>query len=113
MLRVTLCRGCCCGILSKPPGADYDAQCLALDELAARGLITWRQTDCLEPCGRANVLVVQPTPEARNRGARPVWLGQIGNHQLDAIAHRVANGGPGISPLPANLEAHLINPRNQ
>ena len=67
-LRVTLCRGCCCGTVKKRPDVDHEAQRIRLHALAAAGTIACRETDCLGPCDSANVMVVNPTPHGRRSG---------------------------------------------
>lgn len=112
MLRVTLCRGCCCGTTKKRPDVDHDAQRDRLRRLAATGAISCRETDCLGPCDRANVMVVNPVPAARRAGARPTWFGQVSDDQLDLVIGWISDGGPGRAPLPAALVEHLVRPGN-
>ncbi|TDC08052.1 (2Fe-2S) ferredoxin domain-containing protein, partial [Nonomuraea longispora] len=69
MRRITVCRDCCCGSVRKVPGLDHDEQTRQLAEVAEI-----RVSACLDVCDQANVIVVQPTPEGRAAGGRPVWL---------------------------------------
>ena len=109
-LRVALRRGCCCGTVKKRPDVDHDAQRLRLHALAGAGTIVCRETDCLGPCDSANVLVVDPTPHARRAGARSTWFGEVSDDQLDLVVDWISDGGPGIVPLPAGLERHVVPP---
>ncbi|MCW2143692.1 hypothetical protein BXY51_008289 [Actinoplanes cyaneus] len=107
---VTVCRDCCCGSPAKHPGVDHDGQIERLR--AALGPEHRVRTSlCLDVCAQANVLVVQPTPEARRAGARPVWFGLVlDDLVLDDIAGWVKAGGPGRAELSAVLELSVITP---
>lgn len=100
---VTVCRGCCCGTAKKRPGVDHAARLSALRALVGDAA-TVRVTDCLGPCERSDVVVVNPSRTARRSGARPVWLGRLnGRHEGAAIADWVRSGGPGVAELPESL----------
>ncbi|MFI9550563.1 (2Fe-2S) ferredoxin domain-containing protein [Nonomuraea endophytica] len=106
MSRVTVCRGCCCGSDRKVPGFDHEEQVRRLSEL-----VEVRVSDCLDVCEQANVIVVQPGPEGRRAGGRPVWLGLV--NQADAaddIATWVKAGGPGLAEPPPILDLYVISP---
>jgi hypothetical protein len=108
-----VCRGCCCGDARKNPGTDHEGQLARLREAAAAsdGRLAVRTSDCLGPCGQANVIVVQPSTEGRRRGARATWIGWVldGDATDDVITWASA-GGPGIADLPATLELQVIPP---
>jgi hypothetical protein len=105
---LTVCRDCCCGSRDKHPGVDHDGQLTALADLAA-GAHRVRVSECLSVCERSNVVVVQPSPVARRRGARPVYLGEIlDDESVAAIGAWLAAGGPGVAPMPARLHGHLF-----
>jgi hypothetical protein len=105
-VTVTVCRGCCCGTTSKHPGVDHDGQVGRLRAAAGRQHRV-RVSGCLNVCGESNVVVVQPTPEARRGGARPVWLGGVLDGDVESrIAAWVTAGGPGVAPIPPALRAH-------
>ncbi|MER6912040.1 (2Fe-2S) ferredoxin domain-containing protein [Streptomyces sp. NPDC000594] len=108
---VVVCRGCCCGDARKHPGTDHEGQLRRVREAAAAsgGRIAVRTTDCLGPCGQANVIVVQPSAEARRRGARATWIGwALDDDALDDILDWVRAGGPGCAELPAALALQTI-----
>lgn len=109
-LRVTLCRGCCCGTVKKRSDVDHEAQRVRLHALAATGAIACRETDCLGPCDSANVMVVSPRPNASRAGARPTWFGEVSDDQLDLVIGWITDGGPGVVPLPTGLERHVVPP---
>ncbi|RZT87765.1 hypothetical protein EV383_4691 [Pseudonocardia sediminis] len=106
--RVTACRGCCCGTARKHPGVDHDRLLDRLvDEVGDRGLV--RTTDCLGPCAESNVVIVTPSPDARRRGARPVWVRAV----LDEVTVRgigewVRDGGPGAAEIPLELAGRVF-----
>ncbi|WP_051795832.1 hypothetical protein [Streptomyces sp. NRRL S-87] len=106
-----VCRGCCCGDPNKNPGADHEGQLARLRAAAAEsgGTLAVRTSDCLGPCERANVIVVQPSAEARRTGARAAWVGWAldGDATEDVLAWAAA-GGPGIAPVPATVELSLF-----
>ena len=102
---LTVCRDCCCGNGAKHPSVDHDAQ---LERLRGSGLRV-RTSLCLDVCAQANVVVVHPAPEARRRGARPVWFGLVlDGSVVDDLTSWARAGGPGVEPLPAILELSVI-----
>jgi len=105
---VTVCRDCCCGSLSKHPAVDHDAQVDRLrTELGTAHRV--RTSLCLDVCAQSNVLVVQPAPEARRQGARPVWFGLVlDDLVLGDIVGWVRSGGPGRARMSAALELSVI-----
>ncbi|GLH96991.1 hypothetical protein [Phytohabitans aurantiacus] len=107
-VTVTVCRGCCCGTVSKHPDVDHDGQLREL-RAAAGQQHRVRASDCLNACEQSNVVVVQPAPAARRAGARPVWLGGIlDDTTVSAIAQWLSAGGPGVAALPEPLTAHMF-----
>ncbi|MEU8205843.1 (2Fe-2S) ferredoxin domain-containing protein [Streptosporangium sp. NPDC049046] len=106
MKRITVCRDCCCGSVRKVPALDHDEQIRRLAEVA-----DVRVTECLDVCDQANVLIVQPTPEGRAAGGRPVWLALVNDEDATAdVAEWVRAGGPGLVPLPPILELYRFTP---
>ncbi len=70
-----------------------------------------RTSLCLDACTQANVMVVQPSPEARRAGVKPVWLGlMLHDDMLDDLAGWVDAGGPGVEPLPDLLALSEVPP---
>ena len=105
---LTVCRDCCCGSLDKHPDVDHDGHLAALR--AGAGPHRVRVSECLSVCERSNVLVVQPCPAARRRGARPVYLGDVlDGAALDAVTSWLAAGGPGVAAMPDRLHAHRFD----
>ncbi|MEU6488678.1 (2Fe-2S) ferredoxin domain-containing protein [Streptomyces sp. NPDC046887] len=110
---LVVCRGCCCGDARKHPGTDHAGQLRRLREAAAAsdGRLAVRTSDCLGPCGQANIVVVQPSGEARRRGAKAAWIGfTLDDDCLDDILAWVEAGGPGLAPPPATLALQLVDP---
>jgi hypothetical protein len=107
---VTVCRDCCCGSLRKHPSVDHDAQLAALRaDLEPHHRV--RVSECLDVCAQSNVIVVQPAPQARREGARPVWFGLVlDDAVLGDLTAWVRAGGPGAEPLPPILELSVITP---
>ncbi len=106
---VTVCRGCCCGT-PKVPGLDHAAQLADLRESLGT-VATVRPTDCLDACEYANVIVVQPSPEGRRAGGRPVWLGLVNDPDAARdITAWVRAGGPGLADPPAILDLYAFTP---
>ncbi|MGF1427582.1 (2Fe-2S) ferredoxin domain-containing protein [Kitasatospora sp. LaBMicrA B282] len=106
---VSVCRGCCCGT-PKVSGIDHAAQLVDL-RAGLAGVAEVRPVDCLDACDRANVIVVQPSPQGRRAGGRPVWLGFV--NDADAardITAWVAAGGPGLVDPPDILELYSFSP---
>ncbi|PRH78899.1 hypothetical protein C6N75_12450 [Streptomyces solincola] len=110
---LVVCRGCCCGDARKHPGTDHAGQLRRLRQAAAvsGGRLAVRTSDCLGPCGQANIVVVQPSGEARRKGARAAWIGfTLDDDCLDEILAWVAAGGPGVAEPPAALALQLVDP---
>ncbi|MCP9943626.1 (2Fe-2S) ferredoxin domain-containing protein [Streptomyces somaliensis] len=110
---LVVCRGCCCGDARKNPGTDHAGQLERLRRAAAAsdGRLAVRTSDCLGPCGQANVVVVQPSTEARRRGARAAWIGWVLDDDcLDELLAWVEAGGPGAAEPPAALVLQMIDP---
>ncbi|GAA1878015.1 (2Fe-2S) ferredoxin domain-containing protein [Streptantibioticus ferralitis] len=113
---VMVCRGCCCGDSRKHPGTDHQWQLERLLAAATQsaGRLAVRTTDCLGPCGQANVIVVQPSGEGRRNGGRATWIGwALDDDCTDDILRWVADGGPGVSEPPATLELQFIPPAGE
>ncbi|MFD3451365.1 (2Fe-2S) ferredoxin domain-containing protein [Streptomyces sp. NPDC058691] len=108
---MSVCRDCCCGT-EKVPGVDHAAQLAGLED-ALGGVCRVRVTDCLDVCEQANVVVVQPSPQGRAAGGRPVWLGLVNDPgAVEDITAWVRAGGPGLAAPPAVLELYAIRPPN-
>ncbi|MFJ8076786.1 (2Fe-2S) ferredoxin domain-containing protein [Streptomyces sp. NPDC096176] len=110
---LVVCRGCCCGDARKNPGTDHAGQLARLRDAAAvsGGRLAVRTSDCLGPCGQANVMVVQPSTEGRRRGARAAWIGwALDDDATDDVLAWATAGGPGIAPPPATLTLQMIPP---
>lgn len=93
---------------AKHPSVDHAGQ---LDRLRAElpAVHRVRTNLCLDVCAQANVVVVQPAPQARRQGARPVWFGLIlDDTVLDDVVAWVRAGGPGRAPMSAALELSVI-----
>ena len=89
---------------------DHDALLARLVEATA-GAATVDVSTCLLACEKSNVMVVQPSPAARHRGARPVWLREVLDAPaVDAIAGWVRGGGPGVSAVPPSLARLVTTP---
>ncbi|MEU5897407.1 MULTISPECIES: (2Fe-2S) ferredoxin domain-containing protein [Streptomyces] len=111
---LVVCRGCCCGDARKNPGIDHDWQLERLRSAAAasRGRFTVRTSDCLGPCGQANLVVVQPSSEGRRRGGRAAWVGFVTDDEsLDGILAWAEAGGPGMAQPSATLALQMVDPR--
>lgn len=55
--------------------------------------------------------MVQPTTEARRRGARAAWFGwALDDTATDEIIAWAESGGPGTTPIPPTLDLHRIDP---
>jgi (2Fe-2S) ferredoxin len=108
---VVVCRGCCCGDPRKDPRTDHSAQLRRLEGIADERptQVSVRTSDCLGPCNQANVVVVRPSSLGRRSGGRPVWLALIRDLAvLDLLEDWLADGGPGLAPVPDLLELHVI-----
>lgn len=106
-----VCRGCCCGDRRKHPGFDHDGQLEVLRAAAADsgGRFAVRTTDCLGPCGQANVVVVQPSAAGRRAGGRAAWVGFATDYDsTDELVRWATEGGPGIAEPPVTLELQFI-----
>jgi hypothetical protein len=101
-----MCRGCCCGTTRKHPGVDHDAIAEVLEGATGPEAELVR-VDCLWACDLSNVVVVNPSSEARRQGARPVWLAHVNTiESAMAVAQWVRLGGPGVADAPDDLQVH-------
>ncbi len=99
---VLLCRGCCCGT-DKHPHTDHDAQRASLEQAAHTAGLALRVVDCLDECGRSNVLVVRRP--GRRPAERDTWLGGLTTDKATtALTDWVAQGAP--EPLPTPLTGY-------
>ncbi|MFC7613677.1 hypothetical protein ACFQV2_08835 [Actinokineospora soli] len=64
-MKVTVCRGCCCGTIAKHPKVDHAGQVERLRAIGARVGATVRLADCLDACETSNVVVVQAPGSSR------------------------------------------------
>jgi hypothetical protein len=97
-LTVVVCRGCCCGTTRKHPGLDHAGQVAALARAAEAAGGRLRQTDCLGPCDRSNVMVVRSRTAA---ASATVWLGGVLEEaQTAALCAWIAGGAPASLPEP-------------
>ncbi|MET7363908.1 (2Fe-2S) ferredoxin domain-containing protein [Streptomyces sp. NPDC005562] len=111
---LVVCRGCCCGDARKHPGVDHAWQLERLRAAAAasRGRFAVRTSDCLGPCGQANIVVVQPSAEGRRKGGRASWVGfAMDDASIDEILAWAEAGGPGVAEPSATLALQLVDPR--
>ncbi|MFH8799155.1 (2Fe-2S) ferredoxin domain-containing protein [Streptomyces sp. NPDC017936] len=109
---LVVCRGCCCGDARKHPGHDHARQPERLRAAAAAsgGGFQVRTTDCLGPCGQANV-VVRPSAAGRRAGGRAAWVGFVLDDDCtEEILAWAAAGGPGVAAPPVTLELQFIRP---
>jgi hypothetical protein len=107
---VTVCRGCCCGTISKHPDVDHPEQVSRL-RTALAGIAQVRISDCLDACEHSNVVVVSPSTAGREAGARPTWLGFVlDDGAIDDVAAWVRAGGPGAADRPTTLDLYAFNP---
>lgn len=62
------------------------------------------RVDCLWACDLSNVVVVNPSAQARRQGARPAWVAHVNTlERARALATWVRHGGPGVADPPADL----------
>ncbi|MDQ1723819.1 MAG: hypothetical protein QOG52_847, partial [Frankiaceae bacterium] len=68
-------------------------------------------TDCLDVCEMSNVLIVSPSPAAREAGARAVWLGRVlADSTIDDVVAWAVAGGPGCAEPPVGVEVSSFTP---
>lgn len=109
-LTITVCRGCCCGNSAEHPSVDAAAQ-LARLRAGVAGHARIRVTDCLDVCEMSNVLIVSPSPAAREAGARAVWLGRVlADSTIDDVVAWAVAGGPGRAEPPVGVEVSSFAP---
>ncbi|MYW04123.1 (2Fe-2S) ferredoxin domain-containing protein [Streptomyces sp. SID3343] len=110
---VTVCRGCCCGT-AKVAAEDHAAQVSELRGALADTPVTVRLSDCLGPCERGNVIVVQPSAAGRAAGGRPAWFGTVNDPDATGeIAAWAAAGGPGVEDAPGLLGLYAFTPNRK
>lgn len=87
---------------------DHAGQIARLREAVGQAA-TVRASECLDVCEQANVMVVQPSPQGRAAGGRPVWLGLVNDDDaLTDIATWIHAGGPGVAEPPDVLDLYAF-----
>lgn len=106
-LRITVCRGCCCGNRLKHPAIDHAAQVRSLrTAVAAHGNAQLRVVACLSHCESSNVVVVSGVTGIRG----PVWLrGMLVPALVEDLCEWVSAGA--VTPLPETLLMQVLDPR--
>ncbi|MGK5530439.1 (2Fe-2S) ferredoxin domain-containing protein [Streptomyces sp. URMC 129] len=110
---VIVCRGCCCGNPAVRPGTGHERHLdrMRAAAVASGGRFTVRTTDCLGPCGHADVVVIRPSGAGRRGGGRATWIGwAMDDACVDDILRWAAAGGPGVAEPPPALELQFIQP---
>ncbi len=101
----SLCVGETLGADDPVPGGQL-ARLRAMQEASEVRLTL---VECLDECERGDVVVVRPCTAARGRG-RPAWFaGLAGDDVTGALREWVRSGGPGVSALPPELAALLLD----
>jgi (2Fe-2S) ferredoxin len=107
---LVVCHGCCCARDGKARSQEALILLAGLRDVCGPD-IPIVTSDCLGPCSYSDVVVVRPSRAARNRGARPTWLGWMRHQEaFDQVALWASLGGPGNQPLPAALALHSFSP---
>jgi predicted metal-binding protein len=101
---VLVCRGCCCGTLSKHPTVDHAGHLERLRAAMPAGTTDKLWTvDCLGQCDRSNVVVVRVGVSRRR------WFGRmLADDDVAALAEWVASGAS--AELPSALASHEFAP---
>lgn len=108
---LAVCHGCCCArddAKRRSPADFARLERLRAATTDADGRVT--VIDCLGPCEHSDVVVVRPSPAGRAEGGRPVWLGWVGDYEIDLICEWLAEGGPGVADQPALLDLNVFKP---
>ena len=80
-----------------------------LHRLAAAGTARLTWVECLDECERGDVVVARPAGRCRRSGAAPVWFERLaGDHPTAALDGWLRAGGPGAAPVPAALDALVV-----
>lgn len=96
MVRVLVCRGCCCGTSGKHPDVDHAAQLEAIAAVART-----RVVDCVDECSRSNVVIVRPGD------GTTLWFGGILDRITnDELCNWLAAGAP--QPVPDHLAGRIF-----
>ena len=102
----SLCAGETLGEADPRPGGQLGR----LRELAARGVATLHEVECLDQCNQGDVVVARPCPGARRRGGRPVWFSGIAGDEGTAhLEEWLARGGPGRAEVPEPIARSRID----
>jgi len=106
---LSVCTGCA-GQGLGDGGAGREGQLGRYTAIETAGCARVSMVECLDQCGRGDVVVVRPVPE-HQASTRPAWLaGLTGPDVSDALHGWLAAGGPGSSDLPAALVPLVIQP---
>ncbi|MCL3862370.1 hypothetical protein [Actinotalea sp. K2] len=102
-----------CSLCSGETLGDRDpaagGQAARLRRLQAEGLARLTFVECLDECERGDVVVARPSASARASGG-PVWFERLaGDDPTGHLASWLAEGGPGVAPVPGPLAAYRID----
>lgn len=79
--------------------------------LGQRPDVLTRGVDCFDVCEGDSVSVVQPTPEGRRAGGRPLWLRDLHDPDvISAVGTWLDQGGPGIADESDVVAIHAFTP---
>ena len=96
LVRVLICRSCCCGTERKHPETDHDGQTAAISAVPRI-----RVVDCVDECAYSNVVIV------RRGDGSSVWLGGINDALLtDALCTWLVDGAS--QPPPPVLQSKVF-----
>lgn len=106
---LTVC-GLCAGETLGEDDPRPDGQLGRLRDIAADGVASIHEVECLDQCNQGDVVVVRPCARARREGGRPVWFSGIaGDEQTGALEDWLRQGGPGAAPPPAQIADKRID----
>lgn len=112
---LAVCGSCAGQTAADEPGLREQARQAQLARYAgieAAGGARLTVVDCLDQCGRGDVVVVRPAAGRSQAGA--VWLaGVTGEQSLVELHGWLRDGGPGAALLPTALAPLVTDPRRE
>lgn len=101
----SLCAGDTLGRRDPAPGG----QRARLEQLESEGITRLALSECLDACGRGDVVVARPSATGRAMSGRPVWFERLaGDERTAALRSWLTRGGPGVTPVPNGLKPLVI-----
>ena len=106
---LTVC-SLCAGETLGETDTTSGGQLARLRRLGAAGVARLTLSECLDECGRGDVVVARPSAAGREAAGRPVWFERLaGDEPTARLRQWLQIGGPGVEDVPEELVPLIID----